>query len=339
MQVVIRADASTAIGGGHVMRCLRLAKAFRAKGGEVNFLCRSYPGDLRALISQAGFAVDTVPVGDEEKDALHCQKVLKNAEVDVLILDHYALGEQWEKALKATCKKLLVIDDLANRKHDCDFLLDQNIITTGANPYMDLVPERCDCLLGPRFALLDPVFAVEARAVSPRKTCQNILLFFGSGDPCNHTAKVVREIMGMGLSVDVVIGHANPYREMLAALCQASGMKLHVQTPHMMKIMAKADLLLGAGGSTHWERCCLALPGLICAVADNQIALSCALAQAGTCRYLGDIADVPEGQWRETLQELMAVPELLHEMSLASKRMLPDARGVARVAESVTGKL
>jgi UDP-2,4-diacetamido-2,4,6-trideoxy-beta-L-altropyranose hydrolase len=313
MQLVIRADASTEIGGGHVMRCLRLAQVFRKHGYDVSFLCRAYPGDMCSYISD--HAMEVLPISggiDQQSDAKSCQKNI-NGKADVLIVDHYKLDAAWEKQMRSVCNVLLVIDDLWNRKHDCDILLDQNLLQ-GENPYQSLVSGQCHFLLGPKFALLDASFDDVSPYVSTRLRCRRVLLFFGSGDPKNYTATVLEELADRDVLVDVVIGQANPNRDVLETLCRDTGAQLHVQTNRMAELMTKADLLLGAGGTSHLERCSVGLPAVVTAMADNQIRLSCDLANAGTCKYLGKEEDVSRHHWRVALDSLVSSPEELQSM-------------------------
>ncbi len=151
MRVVFRADASLNIGSGHVMRCLTLANALRESGASCFFVCREHPGNLLELIREQGFEAIGLPLpktfeslhgkhsssrltyagwlGDSwQRDAEQTLAALNGELADWLVVDHYALDSAWEESLRPACRRLLVIDDLADRDHRCDLLLDQNLV-------------------------------------------------------------------------------------------------------------------------------------------------------------------------------------------------------------------
>jgi len=180
-EIVFRTDAALQIGTGHVMRCLTLAEALAERGAHCRFVCREHSGNLMELIRDRGFDAIGLPVesgrlateassdepigahatwlgADWAVDAEQACAALGDMDADWLIVDHYALDVRWERSLRSRCRRLMVIDDLADRIHDCDLLLDQNL---GREPrdYAGLVPDCSAILVGPRFALLRPEFA------------------------------------------------------------------------------------------------------------------------------------------------------------------------------------
>ena len=178
MRVVFRADASVTIGTGHVMRCLTLAEALRKAGAEVAFVCRELDGNLAGLIEARGFDVHVLPplepptdpltwtAAHWHEDAAQTASFLKTR-ADWLVVDHFALEHRWEKEMREHANRLMVIDDLADRVHDCDLLLDQNYLQEPAR-YDTLVPAHCRKLLGPAYALLRDEFR-RAREAWPRE--------------------------------------------------------------------------------------------------------------------------------------------------------------------------
>jgi UDP-2,4-diacetamido-2,4,6-trideoxy-beta-L-altropyranose hydrolase len=275
MNVAIRADASPAIGSGHVMRCLSLADGLRRHGASVSFVSRSLPGHLAALVTGRGH--DVISVGAAEPapydpadaaldDLPHC---------DWLVVDHYGLDARWETSMRARASKVLVIDDLADRTHDCDVLLDQNVHADAAGRYAGRVPPHAELLLGPQFALLRPEFRAARERTSPRAgDVRRVLVSFGGTDPTNETGDAI-EALAAALPdlahVDVVIGAGHARRADVEAACLRHGYACHVQSDAMGELMAAADLALGAGGVSTWERCCVGLPALAVAVASNQV--------------------------------------------------------------------
>lgn len=173
MNIVFRVDASTDIGSGHVMRCLSLAKVLRERGARCFFICREHRGNLIDEIREEGFVVYELPInsgtikssqiyenwlGDVySADALASISCLDVSSNDLLIVDHYAIDERWEALVRKYFKKIMVIDDLANRKHNCDYLLDQNLSHSWSN-YVGLLPKKSQTFIGPKFALLRPEF-------------------------------------------------------------------------------------------------------------------------------------------------------------------------------------
>lgn len=307
--IVIRTDASTTIGSGHVMRCLTIAEELRDAGSEVLFVSRAHPGNLNGLIRNKGFQCHELPESparmqasrktqdsrseyaswlgvSQQRDAEETIEVIGDDRPDWLIVDHYGLDEEWETLLRPYISKIMVIDDLADRRHDCDLLLDQNFFTDGQKRYDDLVPPSCTKLLGPKYALLRREFREVRKNLRERTgEVERVLVFMGGSDPDNVTGKAIEALSDPGLlhlQVDVVIGAQNPKRETVEKLVKdRPGTTLHVQTSNMAELMCKADLAIGAGGSATWERCCMGLPTIIIPIANNQIPIAKGVQEAG----------------------------------------------------------
>ncbi|WP_111414077.1 UDP-2,4-diacetamido-2,4,6-trideoxy-beta-L-altropyranose hydrolase [Billgrantia lactosivorans] len=362
--VAFRADASLEIGSGHVMRCLTLADALRAQGAQCHFFCREHPGHLGELIEARGYPVhrlaqeardtDTaVTPGTEpepahahwlgaswDEDAASCLPLLAELAPVWLVVDHYALDHRWETAvldgLLGSRPRLLVIDDLADRRHVADLLLDQNL-GRQEEDYRGLIPERCQVLAGPRYALLRPEFrewreaSLSRRARAPQ--LQRLLINLGGVDKDNVTGQVLDALSGCDLPADlqisVVMGAAAPWRESVTA--QAKKMpwptEVVVNVSDMARRMAEADLAIGAAGSTSWERCCLGLPTLMVVLADNQREIADALAANGAALPL-EPADL-EASLAGQLAVLDA-PGALTAMSQQAADLV-DGQGIAHV--------
>lgn len=320
--IVFRADASSLIGSGHVMRCLTLAQRLR-KDENVNvvFIMRRLSGNLIDLVRKQGFDVLVLPPADQdyeiegyglwltvsmEVDAQQTIEVLQHYlqdhgcdVVDRLIVDSYALDEQWELMLRPYCREIMVIDDLANRRHDCDILLDQNFYLNKDVRYVGLVPEHCKMLLGPDHALLREEFYEAKKHLRKRDgNIKNILVFYGGSDLTNETEKAIKALVqlhdeGYNFTADVITGVSNSRREKIEKLCSKYHFfHYYCQVSNMAEFMNKADLMLGAGGSTTWERLYMELPTLVTAVAENQIQGCEDCSQAGIIDYLGINEDV-----------------------------------------------
>lgn len=318
MLAVIRTDASTSIGSGHVMRCLTLAHRLKKeKNAKVVFVMRDLPGNLIDVVEKQGFEVLKLPPANQkyslngyglwltvpmEVDAQQTIEVLQHYlqehgcdVVNRLIVDSYALDEQWELMLRPYCKEIMVIDDLANRRHECDILLDQNFYLNKDVRYAGLVPEHCEMLLGPEHALLREEFHEAKKHLRKRDgNIRNILVFYGGSDLTNETEKAIKALVqlhdeGYSFTADVITGVSNSRREKIKNLCSKYYFfHYYCQVSNMAEFMNKADLMLGAGGSTTWERLYMELPALVTAVAENQIQGCRDCSQAGLIYYLGE---------------------------------------------------
>jgi len=318
----IRADASIAIGSGHVMRCLTLAEFLRDRGAEVYFICRITPGDCREIILAKGFQVFPVSAGLSKpvEDAMETADHLSRIGADWLVVDHYGLDRNWEQQQRAFVGRIMVIDDLADRAHDCDLLLDQNMIAGMTNRYAGLVPERCRLFLGPSYVLLREEF-VAARSNLKRSygAVRRMLVFYGGSDPTNETEKALEAIRSLKFTdivVDLVIGGANPHAASInSGITDMPQVVAHTQVNNMAALMASSDLALGAGGTTTWERCFLGLPTLLTIVADNQASPAKAVATAGMARLLGTSASVSHLSLADAIISAINRPDELESMS------------------------
>ena len=330
--MVFRADASSLIGSGHVMRCLTLAQRLhKEENAKVVFIMRKLSGNLIDVVQKQGFDVLVLsPSGQDYKlngyglwltvpmevDAQQTIEVLQHYlqehccdVVDRLIVDSYALDEQWEQALRPYCREIMVIDDLANRRHDCDILLDQNFYLNKDVRYVGLVPEHCKMLLGPDHALLREEFYEAQKHLRKRDgNIKNILVFYGGSDLTNETEKAIKALVqlhdeGYNFMADIITGVSNSRREKIEKICSKyQFFHYYCQVSNMAEFMNKADLMLGAGGSTTWERLYMELPALVTAVAENQIHGCRDCSQAGIIEYLGINDDVNANMIAEALR-------------------------------------
>lgn len=333
MRMAIRVDSSITIGSGHFMRCLTLAERMRKKKkAEVHFISRDLEGNLFGKIKDAGFTLHVLPCHPIDKsldgydawltvpqkiDAAESKVILRAiGKVDRLIVDNYAIDITWEREMRPFVDEIFVIDDLANRKHDCDILLDQNFYLDMESRYLRLVPPNCKLLLGPRHALLREEFYEARKHLRKRDgSLRNILVFYGGSDLTNETMKALHALRVFHeaqpeITVDVIVGGSNPRQQEIKTFCEAPDekkwMRYHLQVDNMAECMARADLMLGAGGSTTWERCFLELPAIVTAIAENQVRICEDCAAAGYITYLGRAADVEAAQIVSALRSVTA---------------------------------
>lgn len=278
MEVVFRADSSIEIGSGHVMRTLVLADELRSRGASISYICRDLPGNLISLIERVGYPVAVIPSPDSgsliEYDAefvkLHLQNRVK---VDWLVVDHYSLGIEWESLLREAVSRIMVIDDLANRRHDCDLLLDQGYLGNNKQRYEKLVPRHCRCFVGPAWFLLRSEFMEVNKRVRD-KSIGRILVSFGGSDSGNATTRALAsivEVVPKNIEIDVVVGAQNPHRESICKFCDLNvNMKYHIDTTKIALLINAADLAVGSVGVTALERLYMRVPSFVTPIALNQ---------------------------------------------------------------------
>jgi UDP-2,4-diacetamido-2,4,6-trideoxy-beta-L-altropyranose hydrolase len=340
-EIVFRADASNTIGGGHVMRCLALAEVLRARGSSITFVCREHTGHCCDLIESKGFPVERLPTGPTEwqDDARQTLDTIEARGVrpDCIIVDHYGLGSCWERKLRATTRSLAVIDDLADRCHECDLLLDQNYFEDLEQRYRALLPTAARRLLGPRYALLRPEFS-QARDSATLPTVGRLFVCVGSHDPfgiCDKTVAAIRLIGDRSLSAEIVTGADAELRERLSnTVSDLPGVSVHGFLHDIAGLMTGCSIAVGAGGSSTWERCALGLPSLVAIVADNQRRMSHDLAQAGIIVLLGEAKQVTPATLAAAIVRLLNDRTLCESMR-ANSRTLVDGEGGRRVADEI----
>jgi UDP-2,4-diacetamido-2,4,6-trideoxy-beta-L-altropyranose hydrolase len=365
MKVVFRADASLQIGSGHVMRCLTLAEALRAEGADCYFICREHPGNLLDLIRSKGFDVhslslDTGPRQSDlleqdtkqlahahwlgatlAQDAKASAEVLKTLRPDWLVVDHYALDADWEASLQACSGRLMVIDDLADRQHLCDVLLDQTL-GRSAHDYSGLVPTSCQLLLGAQYALLRPEFSrLRQQSLERRGSAQlnHLLITMGGVDQANATGAALQALracsLPAGCAISVVMGLKAPCLaeviEIAAAMPWPTEVVVNVND--MAQRMVASDLIIGAAGSTSWERCCLGVPTIMVVLAENQKPSALALQLSGSVTLIEELSDL--GVHLPEVIELLTNSDALLRMSKCA-RLVSDGMGVERVIEKMS---
>lgn len=359
MQATFRVDASIAMGIGHAMRCLTLANALVELGVRTTFITREHHGHLAELMRAQGHVVLLLPAPEVrfhahdkhaadaellgvswQKDADETLNALDGCcKPDWLIVDHYALDASWHRRLCKHVGRLFIIDDLANRPMDCDLLLDQ---TYGRRKedYARCVEKKCRMLLGAGWALLRPEFAeLRPKAIVRRKEftgVRRVLISIGGADPDNVTGIVLNALMLIAwpnrVHIDVVLGSRAPHLQTI--LQQAAAHPLEVTVTNdaddMAERMLEADLAIGAGGSTSWERCCLGLPALITVCADNQKVVSQHLAEAEAALLLPAVSRLTQENIADGIKKILSTPEAWKKLSNNALK-ITDGMGAKRV--------
>lgn len=297
-KILIRVDASKVIGSGHVMRCLALANEAKKKGWKVCFLMRDPTENFIKLINCSGHDIQLLQSKNyiitcmanhlnyqswlavtQEQDANETLRVVIEYEPDWIVVDHYAIDARWLCIVNQSSSKIIMIDDLGNRDLICDILLDQNL-GASREKYHGRIPVNCRLLLGPRFALLREEFKDwRERSLFNRleRNIENILVTMGGVDEEDYTLRILKQLTKSKYAkvcvFDVIIGGSYPYKSTLIDFLETTVLtaSVLVDVSNMAEIMSGSDLCIGAGGSTAWERCCLGLPSITLAIADNQV--------------------------------------------------------------------
>jgi UDP-2,4-diacetamido-2,4,6-trideoxy-beta-L-altropyranose hydrolase len=333
--VCFRVDASAYLGQGHLMRCLALAESLRDEGWQCHFVCQEKAGHAIDGILCEDFLVHVMPdTNDWQADAEATLALLDTHAIDTLIVDHYGLDARWERQLHSHVRQLMVIDDLANREHDCDLLLDQNA-GRNASDYQRLVPSNCIILAGSEFALLRKEFSEQRVKIRPRNNVlEHLLISLGGADAGNVTDKVLlvlKEHPPVNLkTITIVLGKAHTGID--AVRTRAAELpwpvRIILNAKNMAELMAEADLAIGGGGISSWERCCMGLPSLIIAIADNQLPGAMALQAIGGAQYLGDTLSFTPAL-RRTFERGLSAKDLSALSDNAFR--LVDGNGLSRV--------
>lgn len=363
--IIIRCDSSVSIGTGHIYRCRTLARALKARGSDIFFVCRRQTGDLISLL-QEEFPVLPLPelplkpcdgLADRDlysswlgcsqyQDVDDCYRAVVEANItsfDWLIVDHYGLDHIWQSRLLNyfssgdLSPKLLVLDDLADRIHQADILLDQNFFGSSTqHRYQNLVPSRCLQLLGPKFSLLGPEYSYLHPLVPPRTELQRVLIFFGGVDNNDLTITALQALTNpifSSLAVDVVLGrHVSRREDIVKIASQRSNTNLYNSLPSLAGLMVRADLAIGACGATTWERACLGLPSLVIPIAANQLESAQYLLNS-SCIMLISNFNIAESI-SSAIARCLAAPGLLTELSIKSAKLV-DGHGSSILSEQM----
>ena len=324
-------DAGPAVGGGHVMRSLTLAGALAAQGATFRFVA---PPAVEAILAAFAPATERVPAASAAPADL--ADAVRTALFDAVVFDHYGLAEPDHRAM-AQKHLTLVMDDLADRPLGADLLLDSGPARR-AEDYDGLTPEGVRLLLGPQYAPVRPEFAaLRETALGWRgEPVGRVLVSLGLTDLDGITGRVVERLRPKvsDVGIDVVLGAEAPSLPSLAKIARRdTRMVLHVDSPHMARLTAEADIAIGAAGSSTWERCTLGLPTLMVVLAENQRAAAAALAERGAALIL-DIADPAfDAAFDRALMRLTTDAGLRRQLATASAELC-DGLGAPRVAET-----
>lgn len=296
-KIIIRTDASVDIGSGHVMRCLTIAHNLKQEGYNVKFWMVSHSGNLIDYVAQHDY-----------------ETIAKAEHADLYIIDHYEIDMEWEQHIRPYTKKLMVIDDLA-RAHDCDLLLDQNVVPNFEDRYDELVPKHCIKLLGPKYLIMREEFIKARQQIRQRnQDIRRLLVFMGGTDPTHETLKILTALEELTFAhVDVVVGNGNVHKEEIEQICRERNYHYHCQISYMAQLMQQADFSICTGGSSMWERCYVGLSSSSTIVAENQLITTNYADQLGAVINLGWYEDVTVDKYKHLLNGLGDIDVERHE--------------------------
>lgn len=330
MQVNFRVDSSKNIGSGHVIRCLRIANKLRDKNADCSFICKELSGNLIKLIKDHGFKVflltneiikyneNSSIIVDKlfnwKNDALQTAKILKNLQTNTLIVDHYDIDKKWEEYQKPYCKKIMAIDDLDNRIHSVDIILDQNLFPNIQRRYLNS-NKNCKKFIGLEYAFLDPNFIKKRKLIKrQKKEVSKIFIYLGNTGSSNILRRILKVFIDNSLNkfkVEVIFtGDAEERNKIINLSKNHKFIKLLDTQPNLADIMSSADLSIGAGGLTTWERIYLGLPSAVVTVADNQKECSEYLNSLGLIWLIGHHDQVGDNKITDDIKKLLSSENL-----------------------------
>lgn len=338
--LLIRADASAAIGTGHVMRCIALAQAWQDVGGGAVYAMAQGTDSIRARLTRESCQLININISGAGDDLRQTVSIAQARNCEWVVVDGYQFGADYQNGLKAAGLRVLFLDDYGHSQdYAADFVLNQNV---SANPTLYSNRQRgTRLLLGPRYATLrrefNPWINWERK---PTPHCHRLLVMMGGSDQANVTAKVLEGLCKArinDLDTTVLVGGSNSQFPELQTLAASSGLKLQLlrDVSNIGEIMAVADIAISAAGSTCWELCLLGLPSLLIDVADNQSAVAKALHQRGCAVHIGNHS-VSAETVVEKLKWLVANHELRQSLARRSRELV-DGKGAARVVSVLRG--
>lgn len=337
--LLIRADASSEIGVGHVMRCAALAQAWRSAGGRVIFALATGARELETQLRSVGSKVALISVEPgSAQDAAETCEFCRSYEACWLALDGYHFPQSYRAALKNSGARLLFVDDLADSApYECDIVLNDN---PGAEKLFTGNGSGVRFLLGSRYALLRQEFLEANRELrdAPARARQ-ILVTFGGGDQQNATLKMfeaLQEVRDSVLDITVVVGASNPHRRLLeeAVGRSAHSAKILVNVKLMPELMSQSDLAVSAGGGTCYELAFMQVPMLLVIAAKNQERTVNAFSAARAAVSAGWFASIEEQSLTALLAKLIGDRTLRQQLRENAGRIV-DGRGAQRVVETM----
>lgn len=350
MKVGFRVDASYQIGSGHLVRCLSLAKELREKNIESIFITKKNKGDLISLIIKNKFKFTIINYKKKSNDdllnwkldAIETAKKIKNKGITHLIIDHYGIEKKWEEYLNDFVNKIIVIDDLADRKHFCDILIDNSLPKKN---YLKLVPSHSKILVGPEFIFLDKSFIEERskmKKIENEKEEKKHIFYvsYGASDITQETIKTIIALKKLknkiSFEAKIIVGKNNKQKKKIKELCykDKKNFSYFEQPFNVANIMSKCSIGIGSPGTTTWERCFMGLPSILISVAENQIKIGNACNDLNIAMYVGNSAKISSDSLRKIIMRFLQSPKKILEFKKNGLKVV-DGYGTKKVLNSI----
>ena len=333
----IRVDSSPEIGIGHMMRCLTLAQELKNNFDKIIFLTQKDSGNFIGTIMKNEFEVIFIPTTNNDPNIIKNLITAYSENKNFLLIDHYDIDTDFESSLKNIFERIFVIDDLANRKHDCDLLIDQNYYRDLNQRYEKLIQNDTITLLGPKYAIIRPEFRkINKKTIKKNSQIKKILVSFGGSDPTNECKKVLDALCSIENSKFEIIVAAGIYNhkfEQLKKLYEKySNIKIYSHVNDLSRLMLNSDLFIGAGGTTTWERFYMGLPSIVTIISDDQKESIEFLSDMGHVINLGLAKNVTSKTYVQTLQKPNS--DLIYNMSLHNQKLV-DGNGSNRIKKQI----
>lgn len=346
MKIIFRADASREQGGGHVMRSLVVAGEFSKRGHDCLFVAQEGSYDL-VPYKGTNDNLNKIEIDSKKTNDASALKSLlpQDFQPDLVFVDSYLLQEDYQEKLASFCKKVAVLDDMPVRKHKANILIDPTFTRRPAE-YKDVMPGNSSILTGVRYAPLREDFvrhrpkslARRGKSKSQARAVKHIVISFGLTDPDNITSEILKALAKVEspLECTAVLGKNSEHEKEVAQLCCSlkTPARLLIAHDDMPGLLAECDLVIGAGGSSSWERCCLGVPAFQVILAKNQEDVTNSLASVGAILSLGSSADLSPATVTDEVEKHLRDDLLLVTMS-QSAALLCDGLGASRIAEQV----
>ena len=321
MTVFFRCDSSLEIGSGHVQRCKTIAFQFLKLGFKVEFIFSPHLDKINEKILASDFPSHYLSATNlsQIEDANECGSIISksSSKPNIVFVDHYSLDSRWESQVRKL-GKLVVIDDLANRPHDCDLLIDNNFSLNLKEKYQKLIPENTTLILGPKFSFIKSSL-IEQKNKKLSTQRDFVLVFFGGTDPDNYTGKFIDclEKVHTQRKYKILISKSHKYLTDFENKNDGTNYEILIQPANLAEIFCLASIYFGSGGTITWERMFLGLPGVVISIADNQIQIAQELAISGQQIYLGHANSI---NFIEAITKIEALSADKNWLELTSKK-------------------
>lgn len=327
MKVAFRCDASEVIGTGHLARCIVFAENLISHGHDVIFIVRHITASMKSVLHLRNIPLEILSGGESRRsfssdysswlgveEIFDAEQSIKKLEIfspDWVVVDHYGINADWEGEVARIGYKILAVDDLSDRKHFCNILIDPNSKRE--------VKGIENVLSGPEYSFVASDFLIEREKASVRKEVKRVLVFFGGIDLKNATMMALKALLSMRANIEtdiiVVAGRQNPNLYELEEFCISENISIHIQTDKMAQLMSQSDLFVGAAGSSNWERCVVGLPALLCYVAENQKSIASVSQRNGSAINLGDFDSLTSEDFLSGLNKIIGTKDCISKMS------------------------